>query len=307
METVADRMQAAYISRQWDDAQSLMDSLRANVFARRQAEWVRTRQRRVINIEICDSSLAYFNYTFMRVAPSIKITRNSLGRLTDGEAKLLGIDYEIDSDDELADMNGDDVSRSSESSEQEFSDGMIDDSECVEEGFIVDDDVFSDDELQLEKDERKERIQNLERRKRALFSLGNLMTPLVQYSSELGAEFAAVSLKKADNKLTQFPLSTEKEKLNLDDVKQHLVEVAKIVQGSSKTKQQLSKQIKSELQISSKSLDQFMKDCVNRRKSDVDNKPRQVIDSKKLAEAPYDCAAGVIAQLDQIYTDNVAD
>jgi len=37
-----------------------------------------------------------------------------------------------------------------------------------------------------------------------------------------------------------------------------------------------------------------MKECVNRRKSEVDNKIRQVIDSKKLQEAPYDCEQTVI-------------
>jgi len=70
--------------------------------------------------------------------------------------------------------------------------------------------------------------------------------------------------------------------------------VARIVQGSSKTKEALSKQLKSELQLSRKSIDAFMKECVNRRKSEVDNKIRQVIDSKKLQEAPYDCEQTVI-------------
>lgn len=72
------------------------------------------------------------------------------------------------------------------------------------------------------------------------------------------------------------------------------MEVAKIVQFSSKSKETLSKQIKAELQISRKSVDQFMKDCVQRRKSDVDNKPRQVIDSKKLLDAPYACEPTVV-------------
>lgn len=84
----------------------------------------------------------------MRVSPYTRITRTSFLKLQEGPVKLLGIDYEIDSDDELAEMMGDDVSKSEDSNEQEFSDGMIDDSELLEEGFIVNDDVFSDDELQ---------------------------------------------------------------------------------------------------------------------------------------------------------------
>jgi len=50
-----------------------------------------------------------------------------------------------------------------------------------------------------------------------------------------------------------------------------------------------------------------MKDCVVRKKSDVDNKQRQVIDSKKLMEAPYECQPDLLAQLGKIYDDNVKD
>ena len=43
-----------------------------------------------------------------------------------------------------------------------------------------------------------------------------------------------------------------------------------------------------------------MKDCVQRRKSEVDKKSRQVIDTSKLLEAPYACEPTVVDQLNQI-------
>jgi hypothetical protein len=49
-----------------------------------------------------------------------------------------------------------------------------------------------------------------------------------------------------------------------------------------------------------------MKDCVQRRKSDIDNKQRQVIDSKKLLEAPYECQPEIVDQLDQIMQEKIA-
>jgi hypothetical protein len=62
------------------------------------------------------------------------------------------------------------------------------------------------------------------------------MKPGVTYSHSIGPEFAAVCL----NKSTTFPLSMAKPAkpvIETREVKDHLVEVAKIVQGSSKTKQ----------------------------------------------------------------------
>jgi hypothetical protein len=64
----------------------------------------------VITIELYDSCLAFYNYTFTRTNPYTKITRNSCAKLEDGAAKLIGIDYDVDSEDELADLLGDDVS-----------------------------------------------------------------------------------------------------------------------------------------------------------------------------------------------------
>lgn len=50
-----------------------------------------------------------------------------------------------------------------------------------------------------------------------------------------------------------------------------------------------------------------MKDCVQRRKSEVDNKQRQVIDSKKLLDAPYDCEPSVVEQLNQILQERITE
>lgn len=50
-----------------------------------------------------------------------------------------------------------------------------------------------------------------------------------------------------------------------------------------------------------------MKDCVQRRKSEVDNKSRQVIDSNKLLDAPYECDATVVDQLNQILQERIAE
>jgi hypothetical protein len=66
------------------------------------------RQRRVITIEIWDSSIAYFNYTFGQ-KPYAKLGRNSCQLLSEEDQQLLGIDYDLDSEEELAEMLGDDV------------------------------------------------------------------------------------------------------------------------------------------------------------------------------------------------------
>lgn len=113
------------------------------------------RQRRVITIEIWDSSLAYYNYTFPK--PFIKLGKTSHEPLPDLIQQVLGIDYDLDSDEELAEILGDDVDKESDASEgYEMSDEF--DSECLEEGFIVDDDEFSDEELNQDAKERRERI-----------------------------------------------------------------------------------------------------------------------------------------------------
>jgi hypothetical protein len=60
------------------------------------------------------------------------------------------------------------------------------------------------------------------------------MKPVIVLTPDIGYEYAAVSFKKPG-----FPLSVEKPlKINKErEVKDHIVEVAKIIQGSSKTKQ----------------------------------------------------------------------
>lgn len=66
--------------------------------------------------------------------------------LSDKDLKILDIDYDLDSEEELAEMLGDDVEKESEDSEgYDISDAI--DSELLDDGFIVDDDEFSDEEL----------------------------------------------------------------------------------------------------------------------------------------------------------------
>lgn len=72
-----------------------------------------------------------------------------------------------------------------------------------------------------------------------MFSLGEQMRPVVTYESEIGPEFTAIALQRQDQKVSAFPLKCEKQK-EVDEsksIKANLVEVAKIVQGSSKSKQ----------------------------------------------------------------------
>jgi len=83
--------------------------------------WSRHRQRRVINIENWASNLAYYNYTFNKGPLYIvwsKISRNPNQRLPEDVTKYLGLDYDLDSEEELGEMLGDDVDKDSESSEQ---------------------------------------------------------------------------------------------------------------------------------------------------------------------------------------------
>jgi hypothetical protein len=59
---------------------------------------------------------------------------------------MLGIDYDLESEEELAELLGDDVDKDIDDSEgYDMSDAF--DSECLDDGFIVDDDEFSDEEL----------------------------------------------------------------------------------------------------------------------------------------------------------------
>ena len=62
IETAEDKAQAAYINRPCHDALSLVDCLNAKIFATKRP--LRTRQRRLRTIEIWDSSIAHYNYTF---------------------------------------------------------------------------------------------------------------------------------------------------------------------------------------------------------------------------------------------------
>lgn len=90
-------------------------------------------------------------------------------------------------------MLGDDVDKESDASlGYDMSDSF--DSECLEQGFIVDDDEFSDEELNQDVKERRERINVLELRKQKMFSFGESMRPEIQLQRDIGDEFTAVSL-----------------------------------------------------------------------------------------------------------------
>ena len=79
-----------------------------------------------------------------------------------------------------------------------------------------------------------------------------------------------------------FPLLTTKPpKIDVhhQEIKENLFQITKLIHGSSKSKEAVSKQIKAELSVSRKSVDIFMKDVVSRQKSEKDKKFRLVIDS----------------------------
>lgn len=101
--------------------------------------------------------------------------------------------------------------------------------------------------------------------------------------SEISSEYTAVSLSK--NKVC-FPLSLSKPQKQEDQpqrtIKDCVAEVAKAVHGSLLSKESLAKQIKQEHKISRKSIDQFMKDVVQRKKPEGDTKVRQLIDFAKI-------------------------
>jgi hypothetical protein len=77
---------------------------------------------------------------------------------------------------------------------------------------------------------------------------------------EITDEFTAISFKEIG-----FPLNTTKLPkidLNHQEIKDNLFQITKIVHGSSKSKDVISKQIKTELSITRKSVEIFMKDVV---------------------------------------------
>ena len=104
MGTASDKMKACFIERPWTDAKSLIECLNANIFATRE-KFQRIRQRRVINIEIYDSQLAYFNFTFGKGHPRQRLFNPRRPCDKNPEAcQLVGIDYDLESDEELAEL-----------------------------------------------------------------------------------------------------------------------------------------------------------------------------------------------------------
>ena len=89
---------------------------------------------RKINIEIDESRLAYYNFPFTKLATGLS------GRVPFKKSEL-HLDYDIDSEEELNELVGEDLS-----SEHEDSYGEEDASELYDEGFIVSGDYISDDE-----------------------------------------------------------------------------------------------------------------------------------------------------------------
>ena len=173
--TASDKMKATYIERPWSDAKSLIECLNANIFARRETP-LRTRFRRVINIEIYDSQLAYFNFTYAKSHPWQKLfnPRRPCDKYPEACQKV-GIDYDLESDEELAELQGEDV----ENEDQDKSCGTVEeaqdeegnDIDLIEEGFIIrDEDAFSEDEEpDSEKQQRNQRMKTLEQHKKAMF------------------------------------------------------------------------------------------------------------------------------------------
>ena len=94
---------------------------------------------RKINIEIDESRLAYYNFTFTKPATGLS------GR-TPFRKSEIHLDYDMDSEEEMNELLAEDLP----SSEHEDSYGESDASELYDEGFIVNDDYISDDEEEEE-------------------------------------------------------------------------------------------------------------------------------------------------------------
>jgi hypothetical protein len=169
-ETASAKITATYIERPWHDIATLIDCLNMNKFSQRQKQPLRLRARRVINIGIEGSELAYFNFTFTRSNPNQRVInpRRPCEKVPDAFQQV-GLDYDLESDEELAEMQGEDV----ENDEQGRSDGTVEEAQdeegndmsLIEEGFIIkDEDAFSEDEegVDQEKQQRNQRMKILE-------------------------------------------------------------------------------------------------------------------------------------------------
>jgi len=106
----------------------------------------------VINIEIYDSQLAYLNFTFARALPTAKIFNPKRPCEKNPEAgNMVGIDYDLESDEELAELQGEDVENEdgvrSNASAESAQDEEGNDIDLIEEGFIIrDEDASASDE-----------------------------------------------------------------------------------------------------------------------------------------------------------------
>ena len=92
------------------------------------------RARRIINIEIWDSNLAYSSYVLENTTKLVN-GRNPFLQNNSGQ-----INYDIDSEEELADLMGENIGEEDLSVNQE-----PEASELYEEGFIVDSDISEED------------------------------------------------------------------------------------------------------------------------------------------------------------------
>ena len=104
------------------------------------------RNRRVINIELWDSWLAYDNYPFTKLGEGLR------GRNPFAKSETGLIDYDMDSEDELAEYQGEDINDDEEdyygselASKRKFIGRNDEASELYEENFIVQSDYESDE------------------------------------------------------------------------------------------------------------------------------------------------------------------
>ena len=85
--------------------------------------------------------------------------RRPCDRLPEENQNILGINYDIDSDDELNEFLFEEIDQDEVSeSYDDWLDEQGNDLELMEEGFINDDDFFCGDEFDQEKNDRNERI-----------------------------------------------------------------------------------------------------------------------------------------------------
>ena len=198
---------------QWSDGDSLVRNLKLRAHQSQRDFQKKARNMRVINIRLFDSVLEYENFSFYTDLHCVN-PRNPF------QLNEVAINYELDSEDELQELMGDDAnSDDNDEYDSEFSrglelDGKGNDLECVNEGWLVPDDYFSDSDdsevtpkqdeneaeyelrcqrRRIERERKRSRHvfqKRLEDRLQSLFQLGKQMRPVITTDEQALEELA---------------------------------------------------------------------------------------------------------------------